>query len=46
LEQIFSSKNIEYSCFGFGDEQSKDYTFFPIVATGEGFSSYQLVLDA
>jgi len=46
LEQIFSSKNIEYSCFGFGDETSKDYTFFPIVGTGEKFTNYQRVLDA
>ncbi|CAF2401072.1 unnamed protein product [Rotaria sp. Silwood2] len=44
FEDIFSSK-VEYCCFGFGDETTKDYSFFPIVGSGGEFS-YQHVLDA
>lgn len=46
FEEVFPSKNIEYSSFGFGDIETKDYSFFPIVGSGEGFSNYQLILDA
>lgn len=35
-----------YSCFGFGDECTKDFAFFPIVGSGEEFHSYQRILDA
>ncbi|CAF1311404.1 unnamed protein product [Adineta steineri] len=45
FEEVFTSK-IEYSCFGFGDEQTKDYSFFPIVGSGDEFSTHQLILDA
>ncbi|UJR16091.1 hypothetical protein I4U23_003003 [Adineta vaga] len=45
FEEIFASK-IEYSSFGFGDEDTKDYSFFPIVGSGEGFNNHQLILDA
>jgi hypothetical protein len=46
FEDLFSSNKIEYSCFGFGDQQSKDYFFFPIVGTGEESNNYQRVLHA
>lgn len=45
FEEIFGSK-LEYSCFKFGEEKSKDYMYFPLVGTDEGFSSYQDVLNA
>jgi hypothetical protein len=45
FEELFSSK-MEYSCFGFGDEQTKDFAFFPIVGTGEEFTNHQQILDA
>ncbi|CAF0756907.1 unnamed protein product [Rotaria sordida] len=45
FEDIFTSK-VEYHCFGFGDETTKDYSFFPILGSGEEFNSYQRVLDA
>ncbi|CAF1624939.1 unnamed protein product [Adineta ricciae] len=45
FEEIFPSK-IKYSSFGFGDENTKDYSFFPVVASGEEFDSHQKILDA
>jgi hypothetical protein len=45
FEDIFAT-TIDYTCFGFGDEQTKDFSFFPIVATGDEFSSYQQILNA
>ncbi|CAF1992604.1 unnamed protein product [Rotaria magnacalcarata] len=39
-------KPIGYSCFGFGDQQTKDFSFFPIVGSGEAYNNYQLVLEA
>ncbi|CAF0843097.1 unnamed protein product [Rotaria sp. Silwood1] len=45
FEDIFPSK-VEYCCFGFGDETTKDYSFFPIDGGHEEFNNYQSVLDA
>ena len=45
FEEIFASK-LKYSCFGFGDTFTKDYSFFPIVASGEEIQNYEKVLEA
>jgi hypothetical protein len=45
FEEIFGSK-LGYSCFTFGDETTKDYTYCPLNTSGEDLNTYQHVLDA
>lgn len=45
FQDIFPSK-VKYVCFGFGDKQSKDCSYFPIIGSGDEIDKYEKVLSA